>query len=182
MEPVRRETGEPLVLVVMGVAGCGKSTVGRLLAERLGWSFLEGDDLHPASNVAKLREGRPLTDEDRWPWLTRVADWVDDRLDAGESAVVTCSALKRSYRERLAHRPHVVFVYLAAGRATLERRLAERRGHFMTADLLDSQLETLEEPEPGEPAIRVTAEAGAEPVVEEVLARLADLPEFTHHG
>ncbi len=176
------ETRGPLVLVVMGVAGCGKSTVGRLLAERLGCAFREGDDLHPGVNVAKMRAGEPLTDEDRWPWLARVAGWTDDRLDAGESGVVTCSALKRSYRERLAHRPGVVFVYLAAGRDVLEQRLRERRGHYMSADLLDAQLETLEEPGPGEPVLSIDAGAGPDAVVEQALERLSDLPGFTHHG
>ena len=103
----------PLVIVVMGVSGCGKSTVGRLLAERLGSVFQEGDDLHPAANVAKMRAGVPLTDEDRWPWLDRVAAWIEGRLVAGESGVVACSALKMAYRDRLARPGDVVFVHLA---------------------------------------------------------------------
>jgi len=163
----------PLVIVVMGVSGCGKSTVGRLLAERLGWVFQEGDDLHPAPNVAKMRAGVSLTDEDRWPWLDRVAAWIEERLVAGESGVVACSALKRAYRDRLARPDGVVFVHLEVDRRTLEERLAGRRGHFMPAALLASQLETLEEPDTDEGLIRVDAKRSAEEIADSVLAGLA---------
>jgi len=165
----------PRVIVVMGVSGCGKSTVGRVLAERLGWVFQEGDDLHPASNVAKMRSGVPLTDEDRWPWLDRVAAWIEGRLVAGEGGVVACSALKRSYRERLARPEGVVFVHLAVDRNTLEERLAGRRGHYMPAALLASQLETLEEPETDKGVIRVDAKGPADAVAGAVLKGLATL-------
>jgi carbohydrate kinase (thermoresistant glucokinase family) len=165
----------PPVIVVMGVSGCGKSTVGRLLAERLGSVFQEGDDLHPAANVAKMRAGVPLTDEDRRPWLDRVAAWIDGRLAAGESGVVACSALKRTYREQLARPGGVVFVHLAVDRHTLEERLAERRGHFMPPALLASQLKTLEEPGTDAGVIRVDATKSAETAADSVLERLATL-------
>lgn len=145
-------------LVVMGVSGAGKSTVATRLARDLGWDFAEGDDLHPAANVAKMAAGEPLTDADRMPWLARIADWIDAEIAAGRHGVITCSALKRSYRDVL-RRPEVLFVYLAVNRAELERRLAGRRGHYMPASLLDSQLDALEPPADGEAAL--TVDAGA---------------------
>jgi gluconokinase len=163
----------PLVIVVMGVSGCGKSTVGRLLAERLGWVFQEGDDLHPTANVTKMRAGVPLTDEDRWPWLDRVAAWIDGRLAAGESGVVACSALKRAYRERLARPGGVVFVNITVDCHTLEERMAARHGHYMPAALLASQLETLEEPGTDEGVIQVDGRRLAEAVADSVLEGLA---------
>lgn len=171
-----------VVLVVMGVSGSGKSTVARMLADRLGCRFAEGDDLHPAENVAKMRAGVPLNDDDRRPWLDRVAAWITERVAAREDGVVTCSALKRAYRERLARGGGVVFVYLAVDRARLEKRLADRRGHYMPAGLLDSQLATLEEPGTDEPAVRVYADAPPDAVVDEVLARLAAQPGIPHGG
>lgn len=146
----------PLVLVFMGVSGCGKSTVAALLAGRLGWPFEEGDALHPQANIDKMRAGEPLTDADRLPWLERVADWIDARLEAGEDGIISCSALKRSYRELLDRRRRgVVFVYLAGDRDTIYERITTRGGHFMPPSLLDSQFAALEEPGPDEPAIRV---------------------------
>lgn len=162
----------PRVLVVMGVAGSGKSTLGRLLAERLGSAFQEGDDFHPPANVAKMRAGIPLTDEDRWPWLDRAAAWVEARLRKGESGVLTCSALKRAYRERLAPHGGVVFVYPVLQRETIHERLVHRAGHYMPASLLASQLETLEEPGPDEPVVRVDATAPTEELVSEVVEQL----------
>jgi gluconokinase len=140
------------VLVVMGVSGSGKSTVGLALARQLGWDFEEGDALHPSANVAKMAAGHPLDDADRAPWLTAVAAWLAAEIAAGCDGVITCSALRRRYRDRL-RRPEVVFVYLAVPRAELVRRLAARRGHFMPPSLLDSQLAELEEPGPDEHAI-----------------------------
>jgi gluconokinase len=146
----------PVVLVVMGVSGSGKTTVAEILAGRLGWPFEEGDDLHPKANIDKMKTGQPLTDEDRRRWLIAVADWVDRQLDAFECGVITCSALKRSYRDLINRRGSgVVFVYLAGSRATIAARLAARHGHFMPASLLDSQFADLEEPAPDEPHIRV---------------------------
>ena len=146
----------PAVLVLMGVSGCGKTTVGQILAERLRWAYEEGDALHPPANVAKMAAGHPLDDTDRAPWLAKVADWVDTRLDAGESGVITCSALKRSYRALIDRRgADVEFVYLHGSRELVASRLAGRHGHFMPPTLLDSQFATLEEPGADEPAIRV---------------------------
>jgi gluconokinase len=132
-----------IVLVVMGVAGAGKSTVARRVADQLGWDFEEGDELHAPQNIAKMAAGRPLTDADRRPWLSAVAGWIDAELRSGRRGVITCSALKRAYRDKL-RRPGVVFALLDVSRAELERRLLARHGHFMPASLLDSQLQTLE--------------------------------------
>jgi gluconokinase len=144
----------PPVLVLMGVSGCGKSTIGGILQGRLGWPLLEGDDVHPAANVEKMAAGHPLTDEDRWPWLRRIRAWIDERIAAGEPGVVTCSALRRTYRDVLRD-PHVEFVLLDGTRELLLTRLAGRHGHFMPAALLDSQLDTLERPGADEQAMRV---------------------------
>lgn len=161
----------PRVLVIMGVSGCGKTTIGALLAERYGWEFEEGDDLHPQANVDKMRSGHALDDADRWPWLAKVAEWIQQRLDAGRNGVITCSALKRSYRDVLnAGGAGVVFVYLAGTPETIAARLAMRRGHFMPPDLLASQFDDLEEPAPDEPFIRIGI--GAPP--EEILQQIAD--------
>ena len=146
----------PVVLVLMGVSGCGKTTVAQILADRLHWAFEEGDALHPPANVAKMAAGHALDDSDRAPWLAKVADWVDARLDAGESGIITCSALKRSYRALIDRRgAGVEFVYLHGSRELIASRLADRHGHFMPSSLLDSQFATLEEPGPDEPALRV---------------------------
>jgi gluconokinase len=157
-----KHTALPVVLVLMGVSGCGKTTVGELLAERLHWTYEEGDALHPQANVAKMAAGHPLDDADRAPWLAKVADWVDARLDAGECGVISCSALKRSYRALIDRRGKgVEFVYLHGSRELIASRLVTRHGHFMPTSLLDSQFATLEEPAADEPAIRV--EIGAPP-------------------
>jgi len=146
----------PVVLVLMGVSGCGKTTVAQILAERLHWACEEGDALHPPANVAKMAAGHPLDDADRAPWLAKIADWVDARLDAGECGVITCSSLKRRYRALIARRGHgVEFVYLHGSRELIAQRLSGRHGHFMPSSLLDSQFAALEEPGPDEPAIRV---------------------------
>jgi gluconokinase/shikimate kinase len=147
---------KPVVLVVMGVSGCGKTTVAGILAEGLGWPFEEGDALHPQSNIEKMKAGNPLTDADRQRWLTNIAERVEGRLDAGENGLITCSALKRSYRELINRRgAGVVFVFLAGSKSTIARRLAARRAHFMPSSLLDSQFADLEDPGPDEPHIRV---------------------------
>ena len=139
--------------VVMGVASCGKTSVGELLAEKLNAHFIEGDRLHPATNVAKMSVGNPLTDEDRWPWLKAIGESLAGR----EAAVASCSALKRVYREAItkaAQRP-VYFIYLHGSRELLESRIGARTGHFMPASLLDSQLATLQMPAPDERALRL---------------------------
>ena len=163
----------PKVLVLMGVSGCGKTTVGRALAKRLGWQFEEGDSLHPRANIKKMAAGHPLTDDDRWPWLDKVAAWIEARLDAGECGIITCSALKRAYRDRLDHRGReIVFVYLAGSERMIAARIAGRHGHFMPVSLLPSQFADLEEPGPDEPAIRVDIGPAPEIIVEHILDRL----------
>lgn len=162
---------EPTVLVVMGVSGTGKTTVAEILAEQLGWSTGEGDDLHPEANVAKMAQGIPLTDEDRWPWLDTVAGWIRERLERGESGVVTCSALKRSYRDRL-RMPGVRFVHLAGPRQLLVERMAARKGHYMPLSLLDSQLATLEVPGADEDVITASVFRAPEAIARDVLEQL----------
>lgn len=145
-------------VVVMGVSGTGKSTVGRLLADDLGWAFLEGDDVHPAANVAKMRAGIPLTDADRAPWLAAIRDELSANADEGRSTVVTCSALRRAYRDVLREaRGRVRFVHLEVPPDELARRMAQREGHFMPASLLASQLATLEPLGPDEDGVVVPA-------------------------
>jgi carbohydrate kinase (thermoresistant glucokinase family) len=171
------ELPSPVVLVIMGVSGAGKSTIAALVAERLGWTFEEGDSLHPKANLDKMAAGIPLTDDDRWPWLAKIADWIDGRLDTGENGIVTCSALKRSYRNMLNRRGSgVEFVYLALNRVDLEERVEHREGHFMPASLLDSQLGTLEPPLPPEPAIQVDGAADPQLVVDRILRELGLKP------
>jgi gluconokinase len=149
------DPARPPVLVLMGVSGCGKSTVGGVLAGRLGWDFGEGDDLHPQANVDKMAAGHPLTDADRAPWLARVHGWLVEHVDAGSPGIITCSALKRAYRDLLTGgiARHVVFVHLRGDREQLLARLRARQGHFMPAALLDSQLADLEPLEPDEQAV-----------------------------
>ncbi len=132
-------------LVVMGVAGCGKSTVAEELARRLGWELAEGDDFHPEPNIAKMSSGTPLTDEDRWPWLDLIAEWTAEQDEAGKNTIVTCSALRKVYRDRLRNAPgRTLFVHLVGSSELLEHRLSSRSGHFMPPTLLPSQLATLE--------------------------------------
>jgi len=161
----------PPVLVLMGVSGCGKSTVAALLAGRLGWDFEEGDDLHPPANIAKMAAGHALDDEDRQPWLEQVAAWIRERTDAGRPGIITCSALKRSYRDVL-RGDRVEFVYLAGTREQIAKRLAARHGHFMPAALLDSQFAALEPPTPDENAITVDISVGGSAEADEIISRL----------
>ncbi|MGH8428326.1 MAG: gluconokinase [Gammaproteobacteria bacterium] len=147
----------PRAFVIMGVSACGKTAVGKILAQQLGWAFLEGDTMHPQSNIAKMSAGIPLTDEDRRPWLDHIADWIAQRLDADQNCVVACSALRRIYRDRLRTAGEGVrFVYLKVPREILLQRMQGRK-HFMPASLLDSQLDTLEEPGADENALTVEA-------------------------
>ena len=156
----------PLVVVVMGVAGSGKSTVGRGLVRRFGWRFQKGDALHPPANVAKMRAGHALDDNDRAPWLAAVAPRMEDWRGRGESGVVTCSALKPHYRQVVIDgRQDVRLVYLYGARSLLAERIAGRRGHFMPASLPDSQLATLERPGPEEHAIEVAVDAPVAAIV-----------------
>jgi carbohydrate kinase (thermoresistant glucokinase family) len=165
--------GIPAVIVVMGVSGCGKSTIASMLAHRLNWTFEEGDWFHPRSNVEKMHAGVALTDEDRWPWLYGIAAWIDATRRVGNHGTVACSALKRSYRDILAgERTDVRIVYLKGTRDLIARRLAARDGHFMPASLLDSQFATLEEPGPDEHAIVVSIVAHPRRIVEQIVKRL----------
>ncbi|MFE9403102.1 gluconokinase [Streptomyces sp. NPDC006530] len=164
----------PLTIVVMGVAGTGKTTIGPLVAERLGVPYAEGDDFHPAANVAKMSAGVPLDDDDRWPWLDAIGAWAHDR--AGLGGVVSSSALKRSYRDRLrAAAPGIVFLHLTGERALIERRMAERKGHFMPTALLDSQFATLQPLGPDEAGVAVDVSGTPEDIAERAAAALRPL-------
>ncbi len=159
-------------LVVMGVSGAGKSTVGRALAERFGRPFLEGDDFHPAASIRKMASGEPLTEADREPWLQRIGDAIARAQRAGQSPIVACSALSRASRRVLrARHPELVFVHLAGERSVFEARLRARSGHFMPASLLDSQLETLQEPQD---ALRIDASEPVPVIVERIARALRD--------
>ncbi|WP_330179104.1 gluconokinase [Nocardia sp. NBC_01503] len=168
--------GDPHIVVVMGVSGSGKSTVAAMLAETLGWDLLEGDDLHPAANVAKMAAGHPLADADRQPWLEAIAAWMADHLATGRSGLVTCSALKHSYRDTLrraaiGHPGDITFLLLHGTREQLRARVTARKDHFMPPGLLDSQLDTLEPPTPDEHII--TVEIGPPPAEVAVTALAA---------
>lgn len=157
----------------MGVSGSGKSTVAGLLSGRLGWPFVEGDTLHPQANIDKMAAGHPLTDEDRWPWLEKVAEVAEGWLDSGSSGIITSSALKRSYRELIDRRGRgIEFVYLGGDERTIADRLALRLGHFMPPGLLASQFADLEEPAPEEPAIRVNIGEAPAAIADEIIDRL----------
>jgi len=166
----------PTVLVVMGVSGSGKSTVAALVAERLGWTFADGDDFHTPESIARMQEGHPLDDAARQPWLGRIRAWIDARVAAGENAVVACSALKRAYRRTLISDPRRVrIVFLEGSRAVIQDRILARHGHFMPASLLDSQFAALEPPGPEEDPITVGIEDGPDAIVAAVATRL-DIP------
>jgi gluconokinase len=156
----------------MGVTGSGKSTVGTRLASRLGWPFVEGDDYHSTSNVEKMRRGIPLTDADREPWLDALSEFIEDCLARQEDVVLACSALTRAYRRKLGGAPGVVYVYLQGAREELQRRLRRRRGHFAGVSLLDSQLDTLEEPDSDEPAINVRIALSPDEIVTAIIEAL----------
>jgi gluconokinase len=161
-----------MILVVMGVAGSGKTTIARTLAERLGWRFQEGDALHPPANVAKMSAGTPLTDDDRWPWLHAIAAVIDTWRAEGASGIVTCSALKRAYRDILiGPRADVRLVHLAGEKAVIAARMAARKGHFMPTALLDSQFATLEPPGADENPIVVDIGAEPEAIIQALEAR-----------
>jgi gluconokinase len=158
----------------MGVSGSGKSTTADEVVRRLGWDFAEGDDFHPASNVDKMRAGIPLTDDDRWPWLRSLADWIGRHEREGRSAVVTCSALKRSYRDLLREgHPSVWFAHVAEDPDLIRSRIEHRTGHYMPPSLLDSQLATLEPLQPDEPGVEVSGSGPPDAVADELLADLA---------
>ncbi|MBY0324393.1 MAG: ribose-5-phosphate isomerase RpiA [Reyranella sp.] len=173
LDSPRAHRGMPPVLVIMGVSGSGKTTVAKELAARLGWPFEEGDTLHPEANVAKMHAGIPLTDADRQPWLEAIAAWVDGQRSRKQPGIITCSALKRSYRQIVVgDRPEARLVYLRGSRDLIAERLSGRSGHFMPPSLLQSQIDTLEEPGPDEDAL--TADIGAPPgeVADDIIRQL----------
>jgi gluconokinase len=162
-----------MIVVLAGTSGIGKTTIGEVLAARLDWTFEDSDALHTPAQIAKMRSGQPLTDADRWPWLETVAAWMDQRIAAGESAVIACSALKRSYREYLYRgRPAVRIVLLVADPETLAARLAGRRGHFFPARLLQSQLADLQMPDDAERTFVVLAVRSPAEAADEIIRRL----------
>ncbi|MEH6580262.1 MAG: gluconokinase [Amphritea sp.] len=165
-------------LIVMGVSGCGKSTVGQKLAELLGAAFLEGDSFHPAENVARMAAGIPLTDSDRAPWLEQLSRRMAEH-DQSSPIVLACSALKKSYRQLLAaNSDQVVFVYLQGDRNDIQQRMAERLDHFMALSLADSQFETLEEPDSDENVITVSINHSVEKIVDQVVQSLKTFQEY----
>jgi carbohydrate kinase (thermoresistant glucokinase family) len=161
------------VLIIMGVSGCGKTTIAELLSRELGWEYRDGDEFHPQANVDKMHSGTPLTDEDRWPWLKAIAAWIDDKRQAGEHAIVTCSALKKSYRDILIDsREDVALIYLKGDEELIADRLSKRKGHFMPKGLLHSQFQTLEEPGPDEHPITVSIVPAPAEIVAAILEEL----------
>ncbi|NKK63981.1 gluconokinase [Rhizobium leguminosarum] len=170
-------TNKAHAIFVMGVSGCGKSSIGEKLAEALHLAFIEGDALHPAANVEKMSKGIPLTDEDRMPWLDRIGEDIKASLEKREGIIVSCSALKRLYRDRLraAAGGNLFFVYLEGSRALLMKRMGERKGHFMPVSLLDSQLATLEVPTGEQGVVTVDIDDTVEGIAAKALKDLAAL-------
>ena len=168
---------DPDIVVVMGVAGSGKTTVAKGIAVSMNWLFAEGDAFHPETNVEKMHSGVPLTDEDRWPWLRLIGDWMSEQEAAGSSSVVTCSALRRVYRDLLREgRPAVRFCHVTAPEAAIADRLDHRAGHYMPPSLLPSQLATLEPLEPDEPGVTVSGEGTETEVLDRALDALGLIP------
>ncbi len=159
-----------MIVIVAGVAGSGKTTVGKELAGRLGWAFADADSFHPAANIAKMRAGVPLTDADRAPWLAAIGSWMDRSIAAGQSAVVTCSALKRAYRDALlCGRDQVAMAFLDIGEAQDEQRVTARQGHFFSGRLVASQFAELERPAPDERVHLISVGRPAEQVADEII-------------
>jgi gluconokinase len=162
-----------VILIVAGTAGSGKTTVGALIAGRLRWRFADADPFHPEANIAKMRQGIPLTDEDRQPWLRAVGDWIDERIAANQHAVVTCSALRRAYRDMLLDgRPEAAMAFLMVSRDVLEKRLLDRPDHFFPRRLMESQLADLEPPEPDERVHQVLSQGDPAETAAKVIATL----------
>jgi gluconokinase len=161
-----------MMIIMFGVSGAGKTTIGKLLARELGWKFVEADDFHPAANVDKMRRGVPLSDEDRQPWLEKLRVAVEQLLEASENAVLVCSALKKKYRDRLRVSDEVKFVFLRGDRNQIANQLRHRHGHFMNPDLLESQFADLEEPESSERVLTVDLGPSPEKIVETIEQKL----------
>jgi len=171
------------LVVVMGVSGSGKTTVARGIAAAMGWEFAEGDDFHSAANVAKMASGHPLTDDDRWPWLRAIGAWLTEHEQAGRNAVVTCSALRRVYRDLLREdRPDVRFCHVEADATLIKDRVEHRTGHYMPPSLLPSQLATLEPLQPDEPGVAVSVAGTPEAIIERALKALGLQPEVGTPG
>ena len=161
-----------MIVVIWGVSGAGKSTIGQLLARELGWRFIEGDDFHPPANIEKMKRGEPLTDEDRQPWLQSLREVIQQSLAANENAVLACSALKKKYRDLLRVNPNVKFVFLRASRERIARQIKHRRGHFFEPKLLESQFADLEEPESTEDVLSLEDESDPRTMVEKIRSGL----------
>ena len=161
-----------MIVIIFGVSGAGKTTVGKLLARELGWRFIEADDFHPSGNIQKMRSGHPLTDKDRWPWLERLRQQIERSLSTGENAILACSALKRAYRDRLRVSNETKFVFLRGDYVLVEKQLRSRHGHFMNAKLLRSQFADLEEPKPDEDVLTIELRRKPQELVEEIKAKL----------
>lgn len=167
----------PRFIIVMGVSGSGKTTIAKSIASAMDWLYVEGDDFHPAANVAKMAAGIPLTDDDRWPWLRAIGEWISEHERGNVSAVITCSALKRRYRDLLREgRPGVTFCHIDVPPEVLQQRLALRRGHYMSPTLLPSQLAALEPLQPDEPGVVVQAHGDEHQILHEVLDGLGLSP------
>jgi gluconokinase len=162
------------IVIVAGVSGCGKTTIGALIAGRKGWPFTDGDSFHPPANIAKMAEGLPLTDEDRRPWLNAICDWLDQQIGAGQSAILACSALKRAYRDQLVRaRPEVTIAMLVIPQDVVRHRLTARHGHFFNPELLSSQFSDLEIPQPDEAGvILVPVSDRPEQTADEIMRRV----------
>lgn len=168
--PRPRKDGLPSAILLMGVSGSGKTTAGENLAAELGWPFRDADSFHPPANIAKMKSGTPLTDEDRWPWLAAIAAWIDERRANGDPGIVSCSALKQVYRRKLLEgRPDVRLVYLKGDKPLIAARMGRRQGHFMPTALLDSQFAALEEPSPEERPIVVGVDTSPRRIIERIL-------------
>jgi len=163
-----------MIVVMMGVCGTGKTSVGQIIASRMGWTFIEGDDLHPATNREKMASGTPLTDADRWPWLDRIADRMRDIDQAGGSAVVACSALRQVYRDRLCKSgARIIFLHLTGDARVIRQRMESRIGHYMPPGLLDSQLATLEPALPGETLHQIDISGTVEGITEAAIRSIS---------
>jgi gluconokinase len=161
-----------MIIVIMGVAGSGKTTIGKLLSKKFGYKYYEGDDYHPHKNVAKMSNGIPLNDEDRLPWLLSLRKIIQENLEDGRGTVITCSALKQSYREILKYDNRVKFVYLKGDFDTINNRMQQRKEHFMKPEMLKSQFDALEEPTD---AITIEVNMSTEEIVNEIIKRLEEL-------